>query len=187
MGRTKTRAGAVSAWSAQELKAAAVARVLARQRAPKYATYADPHAEGKVRVQIDGGQGEFAEPATADEWADLRLARSAPGSPGSDLLIRIFEEIRTGGAEAVPAAVGLAAGVSKDIQFSLFTVLNALPPGPGGIGGTLLREWKRRDLQTTPVPVVRFGADPMDRNTPRPTVTAYRTPYGNPAAGMMSV
>jgi hypothetical protein len=164
----------------REAKAAAVARVLARRRPPRYASAPNPLGGAPFRWQVDGG--ELSEPRTISEWADDRLARSAPGTPVTDLLIRIFELVRDGGAAAVPAAVSLAAGLDDSAAFSLFMVLNAVPTGPDGIGSALVREWQRRGLRTIPAP--QMPIEPIDRSRPSEQArrVTYRTPHGHNAA-----
>jgi hypothetical protein len=167
-----------------QVKAAAISRVLERRRAAKFATYADPHAEGKVRVQLDGGPGDIAEPTSIAEWADDRLSRCCPGTPATDVLTEMFEMIRTKGADAVPAAIRLAESLDTHGQFGVFMVLNSTPGGGGGIETVrtrLLREWRSRRLQDQPPPAAPFGPDPMDLDTPRPGRIEYRSALGHPA------
>lgn len=175
MARTKA---APAADDMRTVKAAAVQRVLARRRPAEFREVPDTRG-GTIRWQIS--EDELSPPNTISEWADDRLARSTPGTPLTDLLIEVFERIRTGGSAAVRDAIGLAAGLDDGQAFSVFMVLNAVPAGPGGIGTALIREWKRRGLRTTPG--VPLQMEPMARNEPSLAAqrVRYRAPLGNPA------
>ena len=181
MARGKTAPAAAAPLTPLEAKRAAVARVLARRRPPKYATYADPHSDGRVRIQFDGGQGDIAEPATIAEWADDRLARCTPGTPLTDVLVEMFERIRTGGDGAVPGAIDLAAGLDDGGQFAVFMVLNAVSAGPDGISSALLREWKRRALRVVPAASIPVEPTEWSRPSLQAQQVRYRSPLGNPA------
>ena len=178
MTRGKTAAVA-GADDTRTVKAQAVARVLARRKAPKYGEVPDGRG-GVVRWQLGDGS-ELSDPATIAEWADDRLARSAPGTPVSDLLVQIFDRIRVDGARAVPGAVDLAAGLDDGGQFAVFMVLNTVPAGPDGIGTALVREWKRRNLRV--MPAASLPVEPTDWNAPSAQAgrVHYRSSLGNPA------
>jgi hypothetical protein len=168
--------------TALEAKRAAVARVLERRREARFASYADPLGGDRVRVQLDGGPGDdLAEAKTVAEWCDDRLARSTPGTPVTDLLVTMWERIRVGGAGAVRDAIGLAAGLDDGAAFSVFMVLNSMPPGPGAIGSAMVREWKRRGLRIMPAASVRLEPTIWDQPSEAAKRVVYRSPLGNPA------
>lgn len=178
----RARAAAVVPLAPREAKAAAVARVIARPRPAKFATYADPHSEGRVRIQLEGGPGEFAEPQTVAEWCDDRQARTPVGEPVADALFEAWEICR-GGPSATPQAVSYLADKIRDPhqRFALFMAINSAPAGPAGIGTALAREWTKRKLPVAPQPMM--PREPMNRNSPSEASkrVVYRSELGHPA------
>lgn len=162
-----------------ELKAEAIKRVRARQRAPKY-TEAPDGRGGVFRWQT--GDSGIAEPLTVDEWLDDRAARTPCGAGACDLLQEMWQQIRT---HDVTAAAGLAADRlrgDKFAQFTVYTVIAQAPDGPGGIGKALRRAWDKARLATTPAAVMPI--EPTDLHSPSAAAerVVYRTPLGHNAA-----
>lgn len=164
-------------------KAAAVVRVLARRRAPRWAEYPDGNG-GVIRFQRDAG-GEFEDPRNLGEWVDDRVCRCPVGTPVADTLAGIFELCR-GGAAAARDAVAFAERQLRDPagQFAVWTVISAMPGGIADVEAlkaALAREWKARGLAQLPTaPVMR---EPADWNQPsrRASEVKYRSPWGQPA------
>jgi hypothetical protein len=185
MTRAKTAAAAAAEapGTPLEMKAGAVARVWARRRVPRFAEYPDGRG-GVFRWQIDAGTTDFTEPQNVSEWCDDRLARCCPGTPATDVLTEIFERIRVGGIDAVPAAVELARPLDDYGKFGCWMVLNGLPGGPAGVDSVraqLARRWKAHHWPVAPPPAPVFGADRMDLDSPRPGPVKYRSERGHPA------
>ncbi len=182
----KTRAPAVQTpVTAREAKQTAIARILSQRRPrPMYRSYQDERG-GEIRLQVDAP--EFTAAATPDEWLDDRLCRLPLGSPQTEALITMYEACR-GGLDAVPAAVRAAGAAAQDAEtaYQMWMSLNSSAPAKGAAGAlrsSILAAWRaarlptRRDDPTSAF----FAPEPTDWNLPRPQVTAYRTPWGNPA------
>jgi hypothetical protein len=167
---------------AREAKAAAFARVQARYRAPRFAEIPDHRTGGSTRWQADDGGTAAAR--DLGEWLDDRIIRTPLAAP-CDTLIGIFELCRSG-ADGARDAVAYAASELGDpgVQFGVWSVINGLPGGPASVDAlraALAREWRARGLADAPDRAIRFPAEPMNRDLPRPTVTRYKTPWGQPA------
>ena len=180
MARGKTAAAPLAP---REAKTAAVARVLARRRRPRYAEAPNPLG-GTFRWQVEAG-GEFAEPRDLGEYLDDRIARVPLGAGACDVVIGMLEQLR-GGPDAVPGAVAFAADRARDAwqQFGCWMIIDSMPGGPAGVEvlkASLAREWRRKRLLDRPPPGAPFGPDPMDRTSPRPQVVKYRAELGHPA------
>lgn len=178
----KTATAEAPALTAQQAKEQALARMMARRRAPRVAEYPDPKSGMTSRVQVD--DGGFAEPRDLSEWVDDRIAK-CPLGLSFDVLIEVLEALR-GGKSAVAEAVDVAAQGSGDVQFAVRQNLAAffsLPGAPAevtGLHAAVKREWERRGLATRPD---QYIVNPMDRDSPSPAArqVKYRSEFGQPA------
>jgi hypothetical protein len=142
------------------VKAAAARRVLAREKPAEFRLAARTHGGQDSRVQTGGGPGEFADPVTAAEWLDDRLARAAirDDDPASEVLCAIAEAARDGERTA-RAAVGAAGQLDEHAQWRLFMTLQAwhshdAHPQAQPLMRAILQEWARQGLAVTlPEPV----------------------------------
>lgn len=129
---------------AQQIRAAALARVQARRRQPEYRTVTVGGQD--TRMQVDQAS-EFLGPADAGEWLDDRIARTPVGlGPWVPVLFAIAEGARDGSAAAVAAAQALG----EWDQWHLYRTLqtwrsDALSPA-SGVFRAVLAEWGRLGL-----------------------------------------
>jgi hypothetical protein len=130
---------------------AAVSRVQAREKPPEY-TVAGYSPDGQpVRHQTGGGAGVFADPVTAAEWLDDRIARCQPGSPSRKAAVTIAAAARAGADQAADAIQG-ARQLSEWDQYRTFGILdewqghdrNCLPAQP--VIRAILGSWQHQGL-----------------------------------------
>jgi hypothetical protein len=135
----------------QEIKRAAVARLLARQREPQWKVIGRCQDGTDVRSQTGGWTGDFAPPADAAEWFDDRLARL--NGPVPDALYAIADAARSGRDAAVAAVAAARAGRSWDQWCVYLNLLAWRNQGPTRDADQVLRailaEWHRLGLVVT--------------------------------------
>jgi hypothetical protein len=137
----------------QEVRAAALARVQARQRPPEFKTTGRNPDGGDIRMQVAGGPGEYLGPASVGEWLDDRIART-PGhlGPWVPVLYEIAGAARYGEASAA-AAVGAAGQLAEWDQFRLYVTLQdwraRTVPAAESLMREIVLEWRRRGLLTS--------------------------------------
>lgn len=138
-----------------QVKADAVRRVLARQRAPEYATVSRNADGTDTRVQTGGGPGDYLGPVSASEWLDDRLARTPlrSGDQASEALAAIAEAARDG-EKSARDAVGQARHLTEWQAFQVYATLAGWTgqdthPDAAPVMRAVLAEWGRRGLAVT--------------------------------------
>lgn len=169
-----------------EVRRAAAARVMTRERPPEHKTVSRNADGSETRVQIAGGPGEYLGPVTAGEWLDDRIVRTPPHlGPWTAVLYEIAEAAREGAAAAV-AATGGARQLGDWDAWHLYCTLQAWRSAATAEAAPVMRavtaEWRRLglpDAEPADTPVaVRGVVNEADLSRPglrRPAV------FGRPA------
>jgi len=135
------------------VKAAAVARAVARKREPNYKIIPGAGLRGRdLRIDLNADLPELLPPTTTAEWCDVQISKLPLCEP-YNVAVRIMDEMRSGQAAAV-SAVRLAEQLGPWNQHALWTYLDGLlPPSPPAEAAAPLSavrgEWRRRGLATT--------------------------------------
>lgn len=166
---------------AQQIRAAAIARVQARRRPAEYKTVQAGGSDTKMQVDRPGA-GAFLPPENASQWLDYRITYTPPAlGAWTSELYQLAEAARDGAAAAVKAVRAFRSLTAWD-QWHTYAMLQNwradMLADVAPILRAVLSEWEDLGLAMAEPTDVPLPVTPE----PKRAKVVYRTRYGNPAS-----